>query len=257
MKIKQNIVNTFILFYIKLKGEYNMSIMGSFWLFIKPFLTTLTFAFVMSRIGNLSMKEFFSFIAINLSTWIFISTVISMSSVLFIAKRSLLINRKINHFLIVMSFILKSLYIYLISMFLPIAISIFLGSLKISFVLLAYIPYLLILVYILFCCAFIIACIYAYIEDIAYIIEISMPIMMWLTPVVYPIEKIPGLFIKIQMINPFYIMISPFISIFYKNQLPSLTENLSLLVLIILSTSIYFLVYKTLYKKIIYRLSVK
>ncbi len=255
IKIKHYLADVILLTIFQLKSTYNRSMAGSIWVIIKPLMNTLTFAFVMSRLATLPIDQFFSFIAINLTTWGFITTSVITSITIFSANRNILINRNVDPKKIILTAVFKALYIYLLSMILPIAVGIIIGNVKIGFVVLAFIPYLAILIYILFCVCFVFACIFPYAEDIAYIVELGIPIAMWLTPVIYPIEKIPGILASVQVINPLYILINPFTNIFHKNTLPSFTDNMSLFVVALLSTIAYLLAYKKLYRNIIYRLS--
>ncbi len=252
--LKQYIVDIKILFMFSIKAQYGRSMLGSLWVIVKPFINTLTFAVIMSKIANLSPREFFGFIAINLATWGFISNVLSTAPYNFIYKKNLLMNKQFSLNKLTLVYITKATYIYLISLILPLTTGFLIGSLKLGLELIIVLLYIVILIYILFCISFIISVIFSYFEDIGYLIEIGLPIGMWLTPVVYPIEKIPGILGQLQHINPFYILISPFTTIFYKHTLPSITENLSLLILAIICSLVYYISCNRFSKNIIYRL---
>jgi lipopolysaccharide transport system permease protein len=113
--------------------------------------------------------------------------------------------------------------------------------------------YLIIITTIIGLISIILAYLTPFVADIRYLINLVLPLMLWITPITYPIETMSE---KMQIfqkfLNPIYILINPMTNIVCFNKLPNLYSHLSLFGLLIISYIVYRIVYKYLDKKVIY-----
>jgi ABC-type polysaccharide/polyol phosphate export permease len=73
-------------------------------------------------------------------------------------------------------------------------------------------------------------------------IEIVMSLAFWATPVLYTLESVSGIMYYIMKYNPLYIIKQPISVITYYQTSPTLSLNISLLVLTFLSIFIYYFI---------------
>ncbi|MEN9782071.1 MAG: hypothetical protein RL208_221 [Pseudomonadota bacterium] len=237
--IRNIIISSFWIAHLAMKRDYGKTFGGFVWLAIKPLPQVVVICIMMKNVAGFASKinNYLLFVYSSLMTWNMILAVIVGAIMKFksngLLKRSLLTKQNI-----ILSHIIYHLIIYIIMLIPVIVYNIF----CLNFYILLLPIYIIIVCTILFCITYSIAIIICYIPDIASMIEIVMSLAFWATPVLYTLESVSGIMYYIMKYNPLYIIKQPISVITYYQTSPTLSLNISLLVLTFLSIFIYYFI---------------
>lgn len=222
---------------LKITSKYKGSFLGFFWSLLYPLSFLLIFVFLKSKVFRFNIPNYTIFVITGLWTWSFIhSTIIGSCTAIFEYKDMVqkipfpkiflpLSTAAANmaHFMLA----LPCLYIFMLVTNVPFCKGLIL------------LPFVLIL---LFCFIAGLACVLSILavkyRDILHLVEITMRMIFFLTPVFYSISQIPQDCQWIASMNPFHLFISCFRDIIYTNSFIPATK---LAVCIALSAASLFL----------------
>jgi len=237
--IKSIIISSLWIAYFGIKRDYGKTFGGMLWIILKPLPQVVIICTMMKNVAGFAsgVKEYPVFIYSSLMTWNMILAIISGSVMRFksnpLLKRSLVLKQNI-----ILANIIYYMWIYIIMLIPVILYNVF----YLNFYILLLPIYIAIICIILFCVTYSIAIIVCYIVDLASIIEIIMSLAFWATPILYTLESVSGKMYYVMKYNPFYILKQPITVITYYKTLPTLSLNISLLVLTFLSIFIYYFI---------------
>ena len=225
----KNILNYKFLIYCLLRKNiilsYSQSFIGPIYFLFLPLLQTIIFSFFLNNIFDLNNRkaESFIFILIGMTYWSFLSSAtIKCANSYFLNKR-LITKVYFDRLIFFIQSILYSLLNFIINFFILIAI-IFL------FIILdkdisAELSYKIFLLpfFILYSCCFsifigiIIASLSIRLRDLIYGMGFFFQLVLFMSPVLYSLEKLKGASNILMMFNPFTFLLEFFRWIFYTN----------------------------------------
>lgn len=190
----------------ELKVRYKYPFLGFLWAFIVPLSAILTFFFIFSYVIKVPHPgyPFFIFLASAVFPWNYFGFSVTTSTMSLLDSGNLIKKVYFPRELIPISIVILQLVLFVFSLLLMI-IFLLLFGLKLRPLILA-LP-LVILLQTIFLCgvSLIVSALQARYRDVKYIVEITLPVWFYLTPVFYPLELIGNLsplFLKIYMLNP-------------------------------------------------------
>jgi ABC-type polysaccharide/polyol phosphate export permease len=238
-----------------IKVEYNRSFLGLIWVAIKPCIYVILFGFTMPLIFGFEAKNYPLFIASNFITWGFIVSTLTSSGTL-VGKSSFINNKIVSKTTFVAVNMGKQFTIYLISIVFSCALSYIICQVSPTWHILLLPIYLFGLFLAMFSISMALNFIYPYTQDFAYIIELSVPFLMWISPVMYHYDFITNHKIKMIMdINPLVTLMMPITNLIYDQKLPSFTLNISYLICLFGIVSISLIIYLFLRKRVVFYLN--
>lgn len=230
---------------------------GRSWVFIKPFVLVLIYYFLSKNlIQDETIENHFLFILTNIVIWNVVSRSITVAPLLLRSYKFVLFNKSISkHKLVSSNVIQNSVFFVICSLvILPVYFFTFRTSTNLEAFLLLPV-FIVCFAYFLFLMCFILSLVYPYFKDMTQIIEMSMPFLMWMTPILYSKERLgSGLLFIFQYINPFYIVINPITQILAFNSIPTIDSVFSLFILLAIMTKLLFILNKITSKTWIYYL---
>lgn len=234
MKKINNFLNYFKASYLYssliLKSEYNSTAFGYFWLLLKPMFYLLSYYFIAKRIIHVEISNHLLFIIAGLSVFNLIIRIITTGINVLVLNSALLSSKSQNKEFYLLSFVISSFILSAPIFIISIIYSIFINGFNFS--MLYVVPYFLFLIIVCYFIVGIISIMKIFIQDLQYFVEIFMPILILITPIIYPIKSIgDGIFYLFQFFNPVYILIAPYVNILYYNVPPTFSQILSIFVL--------------------------
>jgi len=236
-----------------LDQEYGSSYLGKLWLIIRPFILILVLGTVLSKITRFPETEnYIFFLTTNLVLWLFISSVMTATSVSILSRGGILKLCPIPKSVFIMVDIIKFSKIYLLSLVALYIVVGFITDVDFYLTALLFPIYFFILLFILLFIGIILAYITPYIRDVKTLIEAFMPAFMWLTPIMYPISAMDGTIGEVLKFSPFSVMMAPFTKILYYGEYPSAYDHASLLILFLSTLALALISHKKFSKNVIY-----
>lgn len=235
------------------KLRYNESFLGYIWVILKPLLMFTVLNFVFSSIFNFKNSSNPSYpleLLTALLIFQFFSEGVMNGATSLIARAQLVTKIYIPRWIIVLGSTINSLYVFGMNL---IVLAIFfviynkIPSLEgvVVFFVYSFLLYLLIIAF-----SFFSAAIYVRFRDVSTVLEILLSILMYISPVVYPLSMMPENTKKIILMNPIAFIINFSKEALILNKFTDLSSFLYLVVCVIFILLISFLVFKKLEKKV-------
>lgn len=205
----------------QLKTKYNTSALGIYWMVINPILIMLSITFVFVSVFQVKIDNFSLFVLLGILPWIFLSNSLSESASSILNKQQLLRQYNVPLEIIPMSMILSHFINFVIGW-----IIIYLFSVLLNFKILFLLP--LLVIGILLNLAFIvgfglsISIFNIFYRDVSKLLEVSLMIWFWLTPIFYSPEMVPQKFNLIVNLNPMTHYVVFYREIIFSNRLPGI-----------------------------------
>lgn len=210
----------------ELKVKYKNSVLGFFWSLLNPILTMLVFTVVFSVFFPLTgVDNFPIFLLAGLLPWNFFNATVMGGAGSIIANAGLVkkiyfprellpasiaLANMINFFLELLVFLL---FLTVTGIFAPHYFAVF-----------RYLPYLIILLPILFFFSIgiglLVAALNVYFRDIQHIIGIVLMILFYASPIIYPLSQVPPKYVFIYKLNPLVSMVLSFKNSLYEMKAP-------------------------------------
>jgi lipopolysaccharide transport system permease protein len=212
-----------------LKVKYASSILGFAWSLLNPLMMMVILYFVFSNVFANSGEQFILYILIGILTWRFFSlgTTAALNSV--VGKPSLVTKIYIPREILTLSAVLSCLISSMLEFAVLLPLLVLLGvGLKASAL---FFPVLIVLYFfIIYGISLALASLYVYFRDLNNIWDLVIQLGFFLSPIVYPISKIPAGYLGPYMLNPVTAIMCMMRGIFIDGVLPG-PENLAVPVL--------------------------
>lgn len=209
-----------------LSNRYKGTMLGLFWLILQPVLMVVVYSFVFSVImkvripGGVDNPYHFAvyLMAALMPYMAFQEAVTSAGSVLF-ANAALLQRSTLPSILFPLVPILSTVVTEFIALIIIVIATWFLLNI---FSMTVFMLPLLMLVRLMISLAlgYVIAILSVFMQDLRQALGLLLTILMFLTPIVYPVEMIPPEFIAWNDVNPFYHLLDAYRSVILRNELP-------------------------------------
>lgn len=233
--------------------KYQGSYLGIVWTLLAPISQIAIYAFVMPKIMKFPSENYVPFLISSLLFWFFLNNAVTGSALSLASNSDTITRCLVSKTIFPLSELAQQLYYFFVSISVGYIFSCFTyGIFNIKVFLL---PFYLTLVLMALAPALIaISFISVYIKDFKEVLAIIMSFAFWATPIVYPIEIFPEEKRFLFYFNPFYIMMKPISGLLYKGEIPSNMDMLRLLVLISISITVSYAIYRKLRRNFIFYL---
>ncbi|MBF0553528.1 MAG: ABC transporter permease [Nitrospirae bacterium] len=224
---------------LNVKGEFGMinyrNLLGNLWFFIAPIMNTFGYYILIKLVFGYNTGDSPAvFLLIGMTFWIWFSESLTSATSVLINNANILTSIRLPIWIFIFSYNLKSLLLLCINMCILFAACIFFGNgLGYTVVILPFI--VIVQLSISLCCYFYLSIIGTVIRDVRYAISFLISLSMYITPILYELEKMPRSFRPFAFLNPFVYIIPAYRSILLYNKIPDL---LPLLVIWVIFTSL-------------------
>lgn len=214
-----------------IKGRYKNSVLGFAWMFINPLLQLLVYTMVFTTVMRMGINDYYLFLFVALIPWIFFSSCVGGGCNCIISQGDMVKKIYFPREVLPISYVTSQFVNMLLSFLVVFAVLMISGK-GISFQALLYLPYIMIVEYFLALGATLLfSSLTVYFRDMTNIMMIATMAWQWLTPVMYPIDMVPGDFLWIYNLNPMAPVINGYRQILYYKQVPDLNTLLSAVIM--------------------------
>jgi len=233
---------------------YRNSFFGMLWTVFQPLTMVVVYSTIMPLIMRAPTSDYTLFIIVSIPVWNFFSACIIGSGSSILSNGETLKRCIVSSSVFPIADVLRNTYTFFVSFMTMYVASILFGFGKFSLTMFL-IPVYFIPVLVTICSmAVALAFISPYIRDVGEIAAISMTVLFWFTPVVYPVTMLSPKTQFLMQFNPFYVMIHPIQELGHEHILPSFTETWHLLALAALSVAVGFSVFRICRRNYVYYL---
>ncbi|MDD5730896.1 MAG: ABC transporter permease [Candidatus Omnitrophica bacterium] len=228
-----------------IKTRYAGSALGMLWVIINPLLLSVVVAFIFTEIIKVNIPHFYLFVISGMLPWSFFSNSLQEADTSIVANAALLRQFSLPREFIPLSSVIANFFIFLSGLVIVLAI-----VLAVNFKAALILPVLaaVLILHLIFTAglALLLSSVYVYLRDLGQFLGVLLMFWLWLTPVFYSLQMVPGKYHLLFRFNP----LTPYIDL-YRSVLfdPALFCPRDLLVTFVLSLASFFLGYLTFLKK--------
>ena len=209
----------------EIKVRYMGAALGFIWSLVNPLVVTLMYLVIFTYVFPSPQKHYALFMVTGIVHWTLFSQVTSQSCENLVQNAGLLKKIYFPRILVPLSSVLVNMTLWSAALAVYLVFFPVLGG-HFSLVLLLYPFYLLLFFLFVWGVAIILATLYVDFRDIKHLVEVSLQVLFWATPIIYQVNKIPEQFRHLFMLSPLAEFTIIFQSILYKNQVPTLAVTL-------------------------------
>lgn len=215
--IKKLFKNSFMIVSIvkrDLKVRYIGSVMGFFWAFIHPLITTLIYTFVFSIVwkvkvqagaANASTSNFPVWFLAGLLPWILFSETVSRSASIILENKPLITKTIFPSEVLPLTTLLANIVNHAIGLGILLGLMLITRTPFTSGIVLLPLYFLLLTAFTLGAGWFVASC-NVYLRDVGHILPPLINVWFFATPIMYPFAIVPEQFKMLLKINPFYLV---------------------------------------------------
>lgn len=205
-----------------LKSRYKGSVLGFLWMFLNPLLQLLVYTIVFSTIMRMGIDKFYLFLFVALVPWLFFSTCLSAGTGVVFSQQDMVKKIYFPREVLPISFTISQFVNMLLS-FIVIFVVIFISGIAINGIALLYLPLIMIIEFILALgTTYLVSALNVYFRDLEHILSIISMAWMYLTPVIYPVDMVPGHLVKLFYLNPMTSITIAYRDILYYGRVPEM-----------------------------------
>lgn len=187
---------------------YKQTILGPLWFFIQPLLTTLMFLLVFNKIAGISTDGIppLVFYMAGVTVWNYFSDCLRLTSDTFTKNASIFGKVYFPRVVIPLSIIISNLIKFIIQFCLFIAVYVYfyinINSLRPNSSILLLPFYIVIVAFLALSFGLMISALTTKYRDLTFLIQFGIQLAMYVTPVIYPLSKIPEKYKIYILLNP-------------------------------------------------------
>lgn len=206
-----------------LKSRYKGSVLGFLWMFLNPLLQLCVYTIVFSTIMRMGIEDFYLFMFVALVPWLFFSTCLTGGTTVIFAQQDMVKKIYFPRDVLPISYTVSQ-FVNLLLSFVVIFVVLFISGVSINPLALCYLPLIMLIEFIL-CLGvtYLVSSLSVYFRDLQHILGIVSMSLMYLTPVIYPVEMVPEKFIDLFYLNPMTAITIAYRDILYYAKVPELS----------------------------------
>lgn len=188
----------------EIRRRYARSKLGQFWVTLSTAFTITALGFVWSTLWRMQVGELMLFIAVSLIFWQFISGMLSEAPAVFVSAAPIMHNQGVEYSTFIYGLLIKHIFVLLHALpILVISLAVFGSFSNVS--LLSAVAGVLLLMVFLFGLSYIIAIVCLRFRDLAQVVQNSIMVIFFITPVLWKPELMTGDRAFLLDYNPFAI----------------------------------------------------
>ena len=232
----------YILTVKEIKTRYKNNALGYLWSLANPLAYALIFYFAFGVIFRFEMENYALFLICGLFPWQWLNNSSVTSANVFLSNASLIKKAIFPRYIVTIASCLQEGFHFLMTI--PVLlIFMIVFDVDINAILLLGVPLLLVIQFMMVVgLSLIIGTLNVFFRDINYIVQVSFQMLFYLTPILYPLSKIPEEYVGYMLMNPFVPIISSWRDLLMKGSLDMNYVLLALLnstILLVLGIFIY------------------
>ncbi len=233
--------------------QYRNSFLGMLWTLLQPVAMITVYSLMMPKITNFKIPDYPLYVVVSLPLWTYFSGTFVYTSVSITYNAETLKRCMVSSTLFPVADVLRLTYMYFVSFLTMYILAVLLFAPFHPTILLMPLYFLPVLM-IMGSAGIALAFLSPYLRDITEMVTLSMNMLYWLTPVIYPFSALPPTAQAWMKWNPFFIMMHPIQMLAYEGVLPGIDDMLRLLGLTVIAISVGFAIFKACRRNYVYYL---
>ena len=207
----------------EVRGKYKGSVLGIFWAYLNPLLMLLVYNFVFSVIIKMGIEQYYIHLFVVLIPWQFFADSVNRGAVCILENKDMIKKIYFPRFVIPLAHV-ASCFVTMMMGMVPVFLVIFISGRGVKVSLLPYlIPILLAEFLLALGICLIVSALTVYIKDLRFIMNVLIVAWQFMSPIVYPISRVPEKYMSLYMLNPVAPVVTCIRSILYFKEMPDLT----------------------------------
>lgn len=206
MSFQQYISQIIYLTIFNMKARYRKTLAGFFWVILNPIIMYTAQAYVFKYILNINVPDYSVFLLSGLLPWMFMSQSLDMCVPIIQSQGELIKSFSFSPFVLVVSQLLDNFINFLFSFIIIFIPAMFLSNISLTG--LIFLPIsILLLVLTTGVTVYLFSLLQIFYRDIKFVLQFFTNIMIFLTPIFYPVHRIPENVRWLVDFNPFFVVI--------------------------------------------------
>jgi ABC-2 type transport system permease protein len=232
----------------ELQLKYKNSTLGFLWSFLNPIMMMFVYTFAFNIILGVNEPNYQIFILAGILPWMAFQGAVQVGTQSIVNNASLIKKVYFPREIIPLSIVFSNFINYIITLTVLFA-GIFLSGMKVGLPLIS-LPIVIILFAILTCgLTLLLSSLNALFRDVSHFIEVIFMAWMYLTPIIYKMERIPEAIRPLMYLNPMALVINSLRAPLYENRFPDMWQLGALTVVAFVFLFIGFKVFNKLQKR--------
>ena len=210
----------------EIKVRYMGATLGFIWSLVNPLVVTLMYLVIFTYVFPSTQPHYALFMVTGIVHWTLFNQVTNQSCEILVQNAGLLKKIYFPRLLVPLSSVLVNLTLWSAALAVYLVFFPVLGG-HFSWVLLTYPFYLLLFFLFVWGVGMILSTLYVDFRDIKHLVEVSLQVLFWTTPIIYQLDRVPVRFRHVLLLSPLAEFTVVFQSIFYDNRVPSLTITIA------------------------------
>lgn len=200
----------------EIKTRYKNNVLGYFWSLMNPLAYALIFYFAFGIIFRFQMENYALFLICGLFPWQWINNSSVSSANVFLSNANLIKKAIFPRYIVVIASCLQEGFHFLMTV--PVIVIFMIAfDVDVNPVLLLGVPLLMVIQFAMVVgLSLIIGTLNVFFRDINYIVQVLFQMLFYLTPILYPLSKIPEQYAGYMLMNPFHPIISCWRGLFFE-----------------------------------------
>lgn len=215
----------------ELRGRYKGSVLGFLWTFINPLLQLAVYTIVFSVILKNSIEKYYIYLFVALVPWMFFSACITSGSHCVIAQKDMVRKIYFPRAVLPISFV-TSQFVNMLFSFIIIFIILIVSGVGINLKAIVALPLVMVSEYVVALgITMLTAGLTVYFRDLEYILSIISMLWMYMSPIIYGVDRIPEQYLPIFYLNPLTPILVSYREILYYKTMPQTLDLMRVLIL--------------------------
>lgn len=195
----------FLMAWQDIQLRYRRSVIGPFWITLSMAIMVYTMGFLYAHLWNVSLQEYFPYLATGLLAWGLIASVMMESTETYLFSVGLIKQIKMPYFLHIHRMCTRNFIIFAHNLLIMLPIYLlFPQQFSLSFAYLLFFVDVMILYVIAVLYSNVISMVCARYRDLGQIVKSLVQVLFFLTPVMWKIDTLPAHIRQWMVLNPFY-----------------------------------------------------
>lgn len=205
-----------------LKLKYRGSVLGFLWSLIHPVALLLVYTMAFKFVMRSPQPDFLLFLLIGILAWTFFAGSLTMATGSIVDAGSLMKGVKFPRAILPLSTVLFNLAQYLLTVVVLLPILLAAHGILPTATMLLFPVFLVLQVIYIAGLAFLVAAATTFFRDVRHLLDISLALLFWTTPIVYPLTQVPERAQSLFLLSPMSPFVVAYQRILYDRQWPEL-----------------------------------
>lgn len=206
----------------ELRGKYKGSVLGFLWSMLIPLFQLVIYTLVFSVFMGSDIDKFYIFLFVALIPWLFFNNCISGGAMSILQQKNLVEKIYFPRMVLPLAYAISYFFNMLLS-FIIVFLALFISGIGIDFSVIGYLPLIMLIEFIMgIGGALLFSALTVYFRDLEYILNIVTMAWMYMTPILYSIDRIPEKIGKWLYLNPMTSVIIAYRDILYYQNAPNM-----------------------------------